>query len=161
MVYVLFAPIIQISQPNPTIRSVPSQSARTTRSSLPVASTRAVRARSLPYTVLSTSSTSSVSSRRSPLAHPCLSASTHPRSSSPSSSSTRTVRTSSNASSWVARRRLNFRQRLPRHKSGDHGDEWTNKKKTLERAFLLNGHTLEFCVVALIGCCINGCASVG
>ncbi|GMG05856.1 unnamed protein product [Aspergillus oryzae var. brunneus] len=87
-------------------RSALSPSARTTRSPLSVEARRAVRARSPAFTVLSGLSTSSVSSARSPTARAFPSVSTPPRSSSPSSTSTRTV-----SRSWSASERA---VRLPR-----------------------------------------------
>lgn len=76
-------------------RSDRYQFARMTRSPLCGEPTRVVRERSHPFTALSMSSTSSESAVRSPTASPSQLASIHPRSSSPSSSSIRTVRASS------------------------------------------------------------------
>jgi hypothetical protein len=77
-----------------SFRSARSPSARTMRSPLSVAPTRAARARSQLSTVSSGSSTSTASTARSPTASPSPSASPPPRSSSPRSSSTRTARRS-------------------------------------------------------------------
>lgn len=77
-----------------SFRSARSPSARTMRSPLSVAPTRAARARSHLSTVSSGSSTSTASPARSPTASPSPSALPLPRSSSPPSSSTRTVRRS-------------------------------------------------------------------
>ena len=73
-------------------RSAPFPSERTTKSLSCEALTRVAKARSPPSTVSSTSSTSSASSRRSRTVNRSPSASTPRKSSSPSWSSTRTVR---------------------------------------------------------------------
>jgi hypothetical protein len=65
-------------------RSAQSPSEKTTKSLSYEAPTKAVKARSPPSIVSSTSSTSSVLSRRSQMANPSPSASTHRRLSSPS-----------------------------------------------------------------------------
>lgn len=79
-------------------RSAPFPSARMTRSLSSAEPTRVARARSHPYTVSSTSCTLSASPAKSPTASPFPSELRLPRSRSPSSSLTRTVRTSSSAS---------------------------------------------------------------